>query len=257
VTPLYPLKPYAISVLAKNVSQPVELLLDDIGCWSAMSKPKIWRRLIACVPAFVESDKSRWLKVDSHIEWARKLLQYSDQESQEEQTEYYSISDDALELISSFDLSPEIMKRLNGMKDLQFKAKEDFVKILRETLEISGKSKSLSKITYCASDANRKFMKYFSWIKDFRADIEEWDEAIWLLKSAKIQVKQEGLSRGTYEWYSNKHKNVEFKSFWTRDLQRDMTEYLKVQGAVVPEHTVWPGTSDIIESIFGKYKNFL
>lgn len=202
------------------------------------------------------SDKSRWLKVDSHIEWARKLLEYSDHGLQEEQTEHYSICEEALEHIKSINLNPVDFEELKNMRDVQFKAKKDFMQMLRSRLKISGRSKAVSQITYYASDANRKFLKYFSWIEGYRADIEEWDEALWLLKSAKVEVKQAGLCNGTYRWYSDKCKHIEFKSIWTRELQRDMEEYLKVQGAVIPERTVWPGTSDIIESIFGKYKNF-
>ena len=59
VEPRYPMKPYAIQILAPKTNQEVNVFLDDLGCWNVVSKPKLWRQAQHEVPAYVESESDR------------------------------------------------------------------------------------------------------------------------------------------------------------------------------------------------------
>jgi hypothetical protein len=55
VAPRYPLKLYALQVIAPKENYEVNVFLDDLGCWDGISKPKLWRKSLYSAPAFVES----------------------------------------------------------------------------------------------------------------------------------------------------------------------------------------------------------
>jgi hypothetical protein len=103
----------------------------------------------------------------------------------------------------------------------------------------------------------KKFRQLFGWLDGFKEDIIRWRELLTILNLAQKEVKENGLSSKTLKNFSSKVKNVGSDQPRAVELKARMVEFFKDQLEQFPKRKITLlGTSDIIESIFGKYKIF-
>ncbi len=82
-------------------------------------------------------------------------------------------------------------------------------------------------------------------------------EILEVFQLAKKQLNQEGLhQKSQLDWLelTKNEKLSELPS--VQSSQQKVSEYLSIEGQKVPHERIFLATSDIIESIFGKYKIF-
>jgi hypothetical protein len=106
-------------------------------------------------------------------------------------------------------------------------------------------------------EANFFLEEKLGWLRDFRSEVARFQRLIEAVKQTEEEVKNEGLSRqtATRVWQrmpAQLRRDVSLKEFL-----RSLKGYLTEEGSKVPVGQSWLGTSDVIESLFGKYKNFL
>jgi hypothetical protein len=101
-----------------------------------------------------------------------------------------------------------------------------------------------------------KFDEKVLWIKGFKRDIKEWSNMLMMLNILKNEVKTNGLSPCSLEDFDEKLKKTKIKinSAPLRKTYVEITKYLNEE--INDLKGVFLGCTDIIESIFGKYKNF-
>jgi len=81
------------------------------------------------------------------------------------------------------------------------------------------------------------------------------EKSRWLnLEELMKEVKQNGLSNHTLSIVLEKMANIELKSQNLKMMKNDILNYIIEQSKDL--NGIYLGTSDIIESIFGRYKNF-
>jgi hypothetical protein len=103
----------------------------------------------------------------------------------------------------------------------------------------------------------KKFRQLFGWLDGFKEDIIRWRELLTILNLAQKEVKENGLSSKTLKNFLSKVKNVGSDQPRAVELKARMVEFFKDQLEQFPKRKITLlGTSDIIESIFGKYKIF-
>lgn len=101
-----------------------------------------------------------------------------------------------------------------------------------------------------------KFDEKVSWIKDFQKEIKEWSNMLLMLNILKNEVKSNGLSScslGNFDAKLKKSK-IEINSIALQETYIEITKYLNEE--ISGLRGVFLGCTDIIESVFGKYKNF-
>jgi len=96
----------------------------------------------------------------------------------------------------------------------------------------------------------------FDWIYDFKTDLHVWRNILCTLDIAKEEVKNRGLKHDTAELFKNKVRQLNIKSTKLNSISKDIYNFLEQQTDEIAKNEVYLGTSDIIESIFGKYKSF-
>ena len=106
------------------------------------------------------------------------------------------------------------------------------------------------------ADFLKKFDSYFSWINDYQDEIKEWHQICSILVLAKNEVKINGLQSQTTINFQEKINAMENTSVRLNKITGNLSNFLKEETKGIPEGEKWLGTSDIIESIFGKYKIF-
>jgi hypothetical protein len=101
-----------------------------------------------------------------------------------------------------------------------------------------------------------KFDEKILWIKDFKKDIKEWSNMLMMLNILKSEVKMNGLSPCTLGNVDAKIKKskIKIKTTAIQDTYFEITKYLNEETTGLTG--IFLGCSDIIESVFGKYKNF-
>ncbi len=101
-----------------------------------------------------------------------------------------------------------------------------------------------------------KFNEIFGWIDRFEKDIETWELFLEVLKSAKNEVKLNGLSKKTVSDFKQRTKSIGLGNCIIKKLKKDLVDFFKTETALFLDDKPYLGSSDIIESVFGKYKIF-
>lgn len=102
----------------------------------------------------------------------------------------------------------------------------------------------------------KKFNEYFGWVCDYQQSLTRWRAYLNILAMAQCEVKDKGLSKQTAKRFTKKVKNVSSGGPLGVQMKADVTAFFEEQTAEFRDSASWLGTSDIIESVFGKYKVF-
>jgi len=70
------------------------------------------------------------------------------------------------------------------------------------------------------------------------------------------QVKKEGIHQDSRKTFKKSTKNLLITSPLAKTIQKELEVHLEEEGSKIPVGSHLLGTSDVIESIFGKYKSF-
>jgi hypothetical protein len=92
------------------------------------------------------------------------------------------------------------------------------------------------------------------WLREYRQDLEQYGQLLRVSQQVQAEVKNNGLSRRTPEVVEERFAAEMHKGRWQAWWGR-LVAYLKAEAGQVPEEEVWLGSSDVIESLFGQYKN--
>jgi len=94
------------------------------------------------------------------------------------------------------------------------------------------------------------------WLQDFRQDVGHYRGLLDVVRQVEATVKNYGLGprTATEVWRALSPEVLQDASL--RDFLRRIRGYLAEEGGKVPAAESWLGTSDVIESLFGKYKWF-
>ena len=97
--------------------------------------------------------------------------------------------------------------------------------------------------------------RLYGWLDGFGPDLAEWRNCLTILNMANAMVKRDGLSRASADNFRRLLAS-ECAPGASSKMAKNVTTFLRDQGAALPDNHAWLGCSDIIESIFGKYKLF-
>lgn len=101
-----------------------------------------------------------------------------------------------------------------------------------------------------------KFQEYFGWVKQYKRKITVWRAYLDVLTIAQKEVKQHGLSTKTAQRFERQVKQVKSKRKKVLALTAELLEFFRNATSDFTPDTAWLGSSDIIESVLGKYKTF-
>ncbi len=103
-------------------------------------------------------------------------------------------------------------------------------------------------------EAKEKYKLKLKWVNDFQKDIKIWREMIDILKVMMCEIKKNGLSKKVAKTIIEEIENINFEHQNPKKMSAEITKYLNEETKNL--NGTYLGCSDIIESIFGRYKNF-
>jgi len=99
-----------------------------------------------------------------------------------------------------------------------------------------------------------KFNDKLSWLQAFKPHIAEWRTMLDILQALKNEVKSNGLNERTKSNFEQSISKLKFNTPRLIEVRNEALAYLEKECAGLSG--VYPGCSDIIESVLGKYKVF-
>jgi hypothetical protein len=105
--------------------------------------------------------------------------------------------------------------------------------------------------------ARRWLEDKLGWLRDFRDELASYDRLLQVALQTQEEVKNNGLRRRTWKRLWRRLGPQVGQDSRVRAVLGRVLRYLKEQGARVPRGQAWLGTTDVLESLFGKYKYLL
>ena len=99
---------------------------------------------------------------------------------------------------------------------------------------------------------NKKLIDKFGWLLDYQPEISLWGQMVMMTRSVETQLKNHGINKESL-------LNFELEEFskldnYSSDFKQKIIDYIAKEISQIPSGKTLLATSDIIESIFGKYK---
>lgn len=101
-------------------------------------------------------------------------------------------------------------------------------------------------------DACRREEK-LSWLREYRQPLRRWQQAMQVIETAETLVRRAGYHAGSVAELRDQMPLVEADSLAAR-LRGKLLEFTQQQVTQVPTGSRFPGSSEVLESIIGKYK---
>jgi hypothetical protein len=94
------------------------------------------------------------------------------------------------------------------------------------------------------------------WLKDFREEVAHYQHLVDAVRQTEVEVKDHGLGQQTAQKVWSRLAPEVLQDAGLDNFLTELRNYLQEEGSKVPLTESWLGTSDVIESLFGKYKWF-
>lgn len=207
--------------------------------------------------------KSRWLNLDILICWAQSVLDYQMKGDFSLISQNDSINTQAM-LILQNSLPTSLGKSLSKLMDNVYPTWFSFYRAVINEIGQKAVRAHRKDILEAASIGRQRFQEKLGWLNDYKNDINVYMQLINMVKLASEQIKHEGLHEYSADYFSDCVNDLSPSSS-TKKLKEQIIDYMNneinfVRGdetASKVDNNIIPASSDIIESLFGKYKQFL
>jgi hypothetical protein len=127
---------------------------------------------------------------------------------------------------------------------------------MRDLLDVPDKALVAELLALDEEEASSFLEEKLGWLRDFREELARYQRLVETVQQTEQEVKNHGLGRQTAArlWRqlpAELRRDASLGEFLT-----GLKGYLKEEGSKVPVGQSWLGTSDVLESLFGKYKWF-
>jgi hypothetical protein len=206
--------------------------------------------------------KSRYHNIDILISWAIKIIRYEEKQDFSAIDNNYILDREAYRLLR-LSISAETIKILKKVQPEAADNLDKFSQSISNILTAAQWQIDGGKICQAASLGRRKFHEKLGWLFSHRTDIQTYSEMLALIGSVQTQIKNQGLHhKSLSEWLKSLPQALP-SSITThgvnprvQKIQAGIEEYLVDEVEKIPAKLILLGTSDVIESLFGKYKIF-
>lgn len=92
------------------------------------------------------------------------------------------------------------------------------------------------------------------WLTSYESELIKWNQMLLLTRSVETHLKQSGINHQSLSHFEE--QPTVFYDLTVENLYQQIFNYLKVQADKLKDGDTFLATSDVIESLFGKYKQF-
>ena len=154
------------------------------------------------------------------------------------------------------ELSTKEYSILSSFSSESYLNRELFEKALLEHVGSDVFEKIKIPVVEIADQGRKRYFEKYSWLFSYKKDLISYSQVINLTKTAAKQIKTEGIHQHSKKVFEAKTKNLLLTSSLAKKIKKDLIFHLDEEGNQIPVGEALLGTSDVIESIIGKYKSF-
>ena len=201
-----------------------------------------------------QRSKARYHNIDILVNWGLNVLQYWEKQDFSLISSQFIIDRETLFILRE-ELDQSSLEKLAQSLGKTASDSNSFNQIIADNIGREQYRKKGKIISQAAEIGRRKFLEKLGWLFDYEKELHVYAEILEVFDLAKKQFLQQGLHQESQQnWLKLTQKFSD--SPWVRASQEKVTQYLAIEGQKVPLNQTFLATSDIIESIFGKYKIF-
>jgi hypothetical protein len=104
------------------------------------------------------------------------------------------------------------------------------------------------------AQARQWFDQKVGWVKDFAGELASWQGLLSIIEQTQQEVRERGLHAGLVRTLRRGLATIDERG---QKFAGRVREFISIQCRRVPRGEVYLGCSEVIESIFGKYKSYL
>ena len=196
--------------------------------------------------------KARWQQMGEQVKWARKTLAYYDRGQFKELTPGYRLDGETQQRLRGI-LSEAQRTCLNHWVWNYYPDETSYLEALRQHLGDETVETHRQALCQAGQLGRRQFDEKLGWLLEYREAVDDYTQRMAEIERFQQRLKQDGLRANTAE---DLIPEVASANPALRILRTQMQEYLKRESAGISEDKVWLASSDVLESLFGKYKLF-
>ncbi|MFB2770903.1 hypothetical protein ACE1AT_16660 [Pelatocladus sp. BLCC-F211] len=183
-----------------------------------------------------------------------KVIKYEAQQDFSLISTAYSLDDEAISPLSLI-LSKDTLTILKNITPKTYESLHEFSQALLNNLGEELWQSHGEIICQYSNLGRRKFYDKLGWLFYYQHNIQIYAEMLTQIRSVQIQLKTQGLHSQSPQQWLNTISNHSLTPIGQK-FQSQILEYLTFEANQVPVSQILLGTSDVIESLFGKYKFF-
>ena len=220
----------------------------------AKCRPEIQQTELSYLRPPSQRKKSRDFNLDKLIDWGENVILYEEKQDFSLVDRSYLIDEKTLQELS-LTLKSEEVANLRELLGQKYRDEEEIQLDLLKNLSPMSDAESREMIIKIASKGRRRFLEKLGWLKEYKQSLSKWSQMLKMTRTVETQLKQFGLNQ---ESISNFEQVFPVNSISPElvDLHQKIKSYLTQETALINDDGSFLATSDIIESIFGKYKFF-
>ncbi len=244
--------PHKLAVLVKKELNDDDVWNEFVEASTMTAKMVRQTDFVFAAPPGLRS-KARYMNAELLIIWANKILRY--------------LKEGDFSLLSnSYILDKSILQRHSGELGIEgaqaiaplfgrlFVGKDNFISGLRHSIGEEAFKACGDKIVRYSVDRSLDFEMKFDWVNEFKSELPEFTQIMGIVETAKQEVRQNGLHTQTADNFDDRFQpNIHLTSR-ALSFKEKVVEALREESAKIPNGSSLLGSSEIIESIIGKYK---
>lgn len=198
--------------------------------------------------------KARYFNVDRLVDWAQQILRYQQRNDFSHLSNEFTIDTHTLEVLAPV-LDSTAYRQLFHLKGNTYANHSVFTETLSQHLGATVFTAHAQLISQTASVGRRRFQQKLGWLKDYQIELNTYSQMVEFTHQLERQLKHQGINSNSLSTFIKatfpRQLSPRLQSFYSKFIP-----YLLEEGDKVPKDKSLLATSDIIESLFGKYKRF-
>ena len=108
---------------------------------------------------------------------------------------------------------------------------------------------------YSIAECSAFVQEKLGWVRGYEEDIRQWSYFQWVVKTTQEEIKQRGLRRNS--WRKIGPRPDQSRPFTPKEKRflKAVRRFVREEGEKLPDKGAYVGSTDVLESMFGKYKD--
>lgn len=224
----------------------------------SLTRQKVQQTDLSFLSPPTQRAKSRYHNLDILISWATTMIKYAKKQDFSAIDDTYILDREAYRLLR-INISKNIINILKTVKPKVYENLDEFIQAMSEVLTVDIWQAYGEKICQSASLGSRKFYEKLGWLFNYHIDIQTYSELLALSGSVQTQIKHQGLHHQSHsQWLESLPPPLtpSVSNPIVCEFHRQIEAYLVDETNKITTDLILLGSSDVIESLFGKYKVF-